>query len=356
LAELCREISQSGVPPERFFTVLVEAGDVIQVSDKRPDTFRLEFLALLEAMVRHPNIPLELLNADDFPSLLEACPDAFLANPIAPLLPLEHPNIAEFIGPTAMAHLLIRADVPPSYIALGKNSHSPLVRDAVAHHILNVGEADPDGPAWQEAAQNIVCNLFLSSGQTGMLWELLGTGNAPGWLQERLASQGLVPWWHEGIFPDLPEAQARTAAMDPATPLTTLEALTQSHDAGVRLAVWFNPSTTHSLRDEYISLLLQKRLSCLSTGWENRPPDLMSFLALASVPWNSRYLMSPTGKEGARVFQNSRWDYLYPAVRLALAVNPHTPADIRASLATREGHRIVRAAAQAYLKHGKALL
>jgi hypothetical protein len=353
LAELLAEASAPDTPPDRFYGILQDAEETLTDLGKRQERFRADFTVLRAAIIQHPNIPPEMLHAGYSASLIEEYPNAFLANPAAPLLPLESPTFINAIGHEAMLRLLVRADVPLIYVAAGRTYYDAGVREAAANHIHAEGELPSGGAEWKAKARDMISGLYLWNYETPTIWEMIETGLAPAWLGERLLESGLTTWWRDEPPPDTPAARAR--ALNPRTPLETLKALSRSSEVGVLLAVWFNPTTPESIRHAMRAKLLQWLLSNVSPGWEYKTPTLLTFLALATMSRDARYV-NEFGKEGKFIFDTEKWDCLYPATRLALAVNPHTPLAMREQFATRDGHRVVRAAAQSYLRHGRTLL
>ena len=100
---------------------------------------------IMEAIVQNPNAPPPLLAR-----YLGDFPEAFCANPVAPLLLLETPTFWASVKEDALLRLLTLADVPAPVVAQLAQNPSPAVADAARLHIRFAGELQ--GP-WHEAVR-----------------------------------------------------------------------------------------------------------------------------------------------------------------------------------------------------------
>jgi hypothetical protein len=172
------------------------------------------------------------------------------------------------------------------------------------------------------------------------------------WLAEYLTERLGLPWWRRDRDKKT-RWLMRDRAESKTTPVAILPALAITRDPGIWTAIYRNPNTPTEIREA-----IEKRFPGLPhpASEPAAEPTLLNFLWMAQA---HTAFDSDTIAETHSVF---RFDFLelpkeenplhlpYPATRLACALNPVTPRRILKVLATEEGHRIVRAAAQASLK------
>jgi hypothetical protein len=342
LETMRREVTDPTTSPERLSQIFADISEI--QADFVNIASRQGSRELIPQIVAHPNVPLRLLvegGVMNGMSLLAQFPEAFLKNPVAPLLPLEQPDFAERAGQMAILRLLALADIPPAYVAMARGHSDSLVCSAADCHIHTLGELDPDAPVWEAKTREWLLGVPLHD--INAVWGRIEIGEAPAWLPEPLRDRHGLPWWREEPVPDKPEARARAVALNPATPDDTLEALARSSEWGVRAAVYANPASSDFLRDRIRDQG--------STYLHYRPPDIWYFLMVARLPQNRAGELSGTHYPSSPADRIARANPLH---RLALAVNPSLPAEQRSQLAA-DGHALVRAAAQAYLRRGTAL-
>jgi hypothetical protein len=333
-----REVADPTTAPERLSQIFFELQ-----TDSLDAALGQAARDLTPQIIAHPNVPLRLLIEAEWTegvSLLTQFPEAFLKNPIAPLLPLEHPDFAERAGQAALLRLLALAEIPPAYVAMARGHSDSLVCNAAECHIHTLGELDPDAPVWEEKARAWL--LSIPPRDTNVVWERIEIGEAPAWLPELFRDRYGLPWWREEPLPDKPEARARAVALNPATPADTLEALARSSEPGVRAAVYTNPSSSDILR---------RRIREHGSTYLHWARDLWHFLMVARLP------MNPVVEISRSHYSNPPSDLIAwsnPLHRLALAVNPGLPPEQRSQLAA-DGHALVRAAAQAFQQRRTAL-
>jgi hypothetical protein len=126
---LLEEIAHPATPPERL-ALLAE---------------QVHWPRIRRTLAAHPNTPLDALA-----KLIESTPDAFLTNPILPLLPLEQPGFYDRLSSRAARLLAARRNAPPPLLARLATSTDAAENDIARRHIANAGEADPKSEEWRD--------------------------------------------------------------------------------------------------------------------------------------------------------------------------------------------------------------
>jgi hypothetical protein len=156
-------------------------------------------------IVAHPNVPWEVL----FPNspaindkLLAEYPDAFLNNPVLPLLSLERPDYLQRVHEVTILRLLARANAPLPFVALASTHEKEIVRDAALQHIRKAGALNADGSEWEEARRHFIMKLPLPEAWNDRfednyeaLWGLAEISPERDWLAEYLMERIGLPWW-----------------------------------------------------------------------------------------------------------------------------------------------------------------
>jgi hypothetical protein len=309
-------------------------------------------------IVAHPNVPLDML----FPNsqaiddrLLAEYPDAFLSNPIVPLLALERPDYLQRLNKSTILRLLARANAPESFVALASSYADERIRDAAIHHVRKAGEFDTDGDAWENARRDFITKLPLPQAWNDRfqdnyeaLWGLAEISPERDWFAEHLKERIGLPWWR-CRRDNKSRWKLRQQAEDLSTPLVRLRPFKFVRDPGVLTAVYHNPNTPPDTRTE-----VHKQLVELVTQYSVYVPDRLMEPTLLDFLYDMQVrLIHDTREmtEGNRLLfqlikEINPLDLPFPATRLARALNPTIPRRDLAILATREGHRIVRTAAQ----------
>jgi hypothetical protein len=189
IEELAAAAADPTTPPERLTALFDEYIDRVNyprghVHFREREKAAREWLG--PPLARHPNAPLKVLL-----ELARYHPHDVVANPVFPLLPLEHPDLTEQFGARSLEHLLRCAGCPPAFVRLCADHANPDIRFAAREHIALTGEPDPFGTDWQEAALDGLMALRMSlPDDVYDLWET-------GWLPEPIAAR----------FPTVPEPQ-----------------------------------------------------------------------------------------------------------------------------------------------------
>ncbi|MBM7845708.1 hypothetical protein [Herpetosiphon giganteus] len=156
-----------------FLRFVGRQGPLAVVLEPHPRT------AIVAALVANPNTPQKTLLhfAADFP-------EAFLANPVLLLLLLEHPDLFRQMDELRLLVFLRHPAIPLNLLNTIRGYASPDVAQAIAYHINSYGEAGAD---WQQQAEALVAQLPLPpvDGQEALI-EHLALGTLPAWLEQRL--------------------------------------------------------------------------------------------------------------------------------------------------------------------------
>ncbi|MGC4047026.1 MAG: hypothetical protein QM758_24790 [Armatimonas sp.] len=189
--------------------------------------------SVLEDIARNPNSPPDVLAL-----LLVRLPVAFCANPAAPLLLLEHPDMLAARGTVRLMRLLRHPELTGWLLDLLATYPSPQVADAVRHHVACGGSGE-FRPWLQEK--------LTRRSQTLRRWR--DEGMLPGWLLEQLGWEApvftpdpLSVWQWRELRPSAPWLRCALAAG-----LENGKALTKaacSYDPAERLGVALNPKAT----------------------------------------------------------------------------------------------------------------
>jgi hypothetical protein len=335
--------------------------------------------AVRAAVARNPNTPTETLIG-----LIIEFPEAFLANPVLPLLLVEHPDLTLRLPDVAQLALLRCATMPMALLrplvdlpARGRRSlrfRQPrpfippsvqFIRAVAAQHILIAGEA-PDA-TWPAEVQDLVLRDLMRH----KTWPSAGLATLPGvlppWLIEML-------WAHKvyapalSASPDLTNEQRTSLAADPtathalalatqtqpeilhtllpttdgkvqraiahhprATP-AILAALSQEHAAGIRRAVAYNPHTAPTTlahlatdADETVRIAVAKH--------PRTPPTALAQLAL-DVAWHVRASVAANRHTPISTLERCAVD-AQPEVRALVARHPCAPIWLLEGLAAR---------------------
>lgn len=139
---------------------------------------RLRELARLgcaREVAANPNTPVDLLL-----KLAARQFDAFLANPVLPLLLLEDPGFLLKLSPASLRRLLRREQLPETLLTSLLRHGDAEVRDSAALHVQQAKSDDDHGDAVRRC-------LAESRAETAALPELFDLGLVPAWLSEPLA-------------------------------------------------------------------------------------------------------------------------------------------------------------------------
>jgi len=137
-----------------------------------------------------PNTPADILF-----QLAGQFPEQFCANPVFPLLPLEHPDMATRMPTSALGGLLRYAGVPGDFLSYLAAYGSAEVAEAARLHVNYVtGDAHERRQVLRAAIRR--CQEALDA--PDLLHELLALDAIPGWLRECLAEDAACcaphPW------------------------------------------------------------------------------------------------------------------------------------------------------------------
>jgi hypothetical protein len=132
-----------------------------------------------EALAAHPNAPPNILRW-----WLHIAPDAFLRNPVLPLLLLELPNFFDGVRAEKLLSLLSGAAVPPSVVRVLMASRHEAVARTACQHIVVAGEVDGD---WEEEVIEQI--KIMRAWRTDGRYEFALLGLFPDWLSEQAHAQ-----------------------------------------------------------------------------------------------------------------------------------------------------------------------
>jgi hypothetical protein len=150
----------------------------------------------------NPNAPVDLLL-----KLVARHFDAFLANPVLPLLLLEDPGLFLKLSSALLRRLLRREDLPETLLASLLRHSDAEVRDSAALHVRQANQRPDDG------SEAVLRSLAALRMDTSSLPELFALGLVPAWLSEPLAG-GLNAELREFVISVLErDADSRTAAL-----------------------------------------------------------------------------------------------------------------------------------------------
>jgi hypothetical protein len=326
------------------------------------------------------------------------CPAAFCANPALPLLLLEDPALPARFEPASLGRLLSYAGVPAELLAAVAQLGQPEFAQAARLHVGLAGEA---GPGWRAELGRAI-DAMPTVPADDLLPLLLALGLVPAWLHSRAAAGAMSrrearpPAGERAAAPErealagmldsadaaeraraaadqrvpparLAEAKLRedwndsdpaiyeALAGNPSSPAELLLALASDFSAlntRARRAVAHNPSAPAAalerLADEPFALDIPLALATHpNTGAAQR--ERMAAAALERAwhsedPFYRAIAIAQPGADAERLAAAIRSPYWVE--RLAVALNPSTPAAARAALAE-DGIRPVRAAARA---------
>lgn len=256
-------------------------------------------------LIANPNTPPEV-----FAGRIRRHPEAFLANPVVPLLLLEDPTFLSRLNEEDVLSLLRLTDTPRAMVGLAAEyPNSEDVSEAARWHISaphwrGRGEADPTSDEWQ--AEIFDALRVMPPGDDDQMWELIELGAVP----RRIAQA--IGWWPvvepspllpspqeegeeqppplsavpEGGWTALASASRETRVRYAASPKTPVKALWSLFEAGnepVFRALAGNPAAPPELLS-----LLAGRYSRIYRGGEvtlplawntNTPPETLQLLA-----------------------------------------------------------------------------
>jgi hypothetical protein len=212
-----------------------------------------------ELLAAHPNTPLDVLK-----TWLPYTQEAFLTNPILPLLSLEAPEFFDNISYSEKMALLMRAETPLFLVRLFAASADEEVAQAAKQHIAIAGEA---GEHWRTELQAHLETLPLTDTSAYLVMAALGL--LPEWLAKRVAElpePTIPPYVHkvsvpkrEYVLPESPlepppdgwasllklsEAERTVQARNPFLPEEALLLLAEDKRESVRCTVAQNPAAT----------------------------------------------------------------------------------------------------------------
>jgi hypothetical protein len=151
-----------------------------------------EIQAAAKLLNAHPNIPLDVLA-----TYIYFDPDAFLQNPILPLLPLEAPEFFENLSKITKLRLLTRAATPLLLVRLFAASPDSDIERAAKEHLTLTGEAGDD---WEAELQTYLETLPLRD--THAYSVMADLDLLPEWLAKRVAKPPkpmLPPRWMQKV-------------------------------------------------------------------------------------------------------------------------------------------------------------
>jgi hypothetical protein len=257
--QMAREASRPETAPEELSRLSKMAlADMLRYGEQL-------VLPVAEMLAAHPNTPPDLLRG-----WLYSAPDAFLRNPVLPLLLLESPTFFDEVPEEMLLPLLARAAMPsPAARVLAESPHETIAQ-AARMHVAVAGEAGDDWEAevvWHLKRQPIE--------DEDAYYEFALLGLFPDWLTERTLRwrgdwrgdrppRGVraltpPPPLSRYVLPETPpqppeggwetllqqsEAQRIQRAGDPALPPEALLLLATDRRKAVRIAVAKNPAAT----------------------------------------------------------------------------------------------------------------
>jgi hypothetical protein len=249
-ASLRQEAADPAAPPARLREIHREQGCF-----RGRDVSRSQ-QRVLDALARNPNTPPEVLR-----ELAGTFPDAFLRNPVLPLLLLEDPDFLAPVRPGTLKRLLMRVDVPSLLLAALTHHASGDIADAARRHVALAGEAGDD---WQAEVRAVIQEQCVPVRPE--LVELAELGLAPAVVVEILkqADERAAQPALDG--PDTPalasEAPEAVLAADGSQPREILEVLASHPLRAVRAAVAGNPAaapeTLERLAEEHWAEVLER--------------------------------------------------------------------------------------------------
>lgn len=187
-AEAMEEIEKSAaiaadptVSPDQLSVLLEEYLDRVRYPRGNANFMVREKAArekLGPSLARNPNAPLKIVI-----ELARHHPQDVLANPVFPLLPLEHPDLVGQLGTHSLGNLLRFAECPPAFVRLCVDYNNAEVRFAAQEHWALTGEPDLHSMDWQEAAIDGLMALRMAV--PGDVFDLLEAGQLPSPIAER---------------------------------------------------------------------------------------------------------------------------------------------------------------------------
>jgi hypothetical protein len=314
--------------------------------------------AVLAAVARHPNAPLDILLV-----LTGRFPAQFCANLITTFLLLEHPNVLAEIAPDDLLRLLRYPGVPEAFLAwvvahgTAEAAHSArlhvnyiqqgsgvrvqgsetfendnairgqhndstvqfsaigVIQTAVDHYFRATADDPP-------TVHDLLKLIDLEAAPVWLLEALAHSANLPTILRERLINNAGVSDACAVPTPQAPtkqpadEATLRRLALaaDPGTPMETLARLADDNDPRVRLAVAHNPNASAEaltwLADDNHALVCRA-----VAAHPNAPPELLARLAADRSMFSAR-------------------------LRLNVARNPNTSTETLVRLSTDDANEV----------------
>lgn len=240
-------------------------------------------------------------------------------------------------------------------LALASSHADESIRDAAIHHVRKAGEFDTDSDGWENARRDFISKLPLPEAWNDRfednyeaLWGLAEISLERDWLADRLQERIGLPWWR-CRRDNKSRWKLRQQAEDLSIPLVRLRQFKFVRDPGVLSAVYHNPNTPPDTRTE-----VHKQLVELATRYSVYVPDRLMEPTLLDFLYDMQVRLIRDTREMTEgnfllfglIKEENPLDQPFPATRLARVLNPTTPHRILKIMATREGHRIVRAAAQ----------
>ena len=178
-------------------------------------------LALVARVAANPNTPTPVLL-----SLAEQFPEAFLANPVLPLLLIESPCLLEALSPQALLSLLRLADVPHLLLGTALHANDETVRRVATMHVAIAGEVTD---AWRSVLTD----------------QILLLNTRPAIVPSFLFDPEILPVWLLPILALVPDASMRVGLLHhPELPPAIIEQFALDSSENVRAVVALNESTS----------------------------------------------------------------------------------------------------------------
>lgn len=189
--------------------------------------------SVLEELARNPNSPPDVLGL-----LITRLPGAICANPAAPLLFLECPDLLAQRTSMGLLRMLRHAELPGWLLDMLITHKVKRVADAAQHHVAR--GVSGEFRSWLQ-------EKLTPRSQTLRRWR--DDGRLPGWLLEQLGWEAPVftadpvsVWQWRTMRPDAPWLRCALAAG--LADSKALTAAVRSYDPIERLGVALNPETT----------------------------------------------------------------------------------------------------------------
>lgn len=247
----------------------------------------------LAAQAADPDTPTAVLL-----SLAARFPAAFCANPVFPLLLIEHPDLPSRMDDATQRALLRYAGTPRVLVDLfAAYGSADLAREARLH----VAAAGAAGAEWPALAREVLRALVaerLNEAEEQLLipfgtnpFAMIEMGAVPAWLAEGFAGNPTMRARAEALRAESRALPARVRALsDPATPAAVLASAAEDDDPQLRAAVAAHPAAsaallTRMLDNEYLGDGHPRVLRALSLN-PNAPPQLRERI-VADQTWIS---------------------------------------------------------------------